>query len=65
MALCLGKKESIKSTTMWLYSFGKALRHKQFITDQEYQLYLSRLKRIENCTNLEETYLTLTEGGKS
>ena len=56
MTLCLPKKESIKSSTMWLYSFGKALRHKDLISDQEYQLYLARLRQIENCTNMEKTY---------
>ena len=62
MTLCKEKKESIKSTTMWLYSFGKALRHKNFISDQEYQLYLARLHKIENCTNLEETYPNSMKG---
>jgi hypothetical protein len=56
MALSLESKETIKSGTIWLYSFGKSLRHKGLISDQDFQLYLARLRSIENCTNLESTY---------
>ena len=56
MPLYKEQKESIKSATIWLYSFGKLLRHKNLISDQDYQLYLARLRSIENCTNQAKTY---------
>jgi hypothetical protein len=62
MALCKEKKESIKSTTIWLYLFGKLLLHKKLISKKDHDSYIKHLHNMESCTNQEETYNIQQQG---
>jgi len=54
--MCKEKKESIKSNTIWLYNFGKALHSKDLIDKDQKDRYEDRLRSLEECCNLSETY---------
>ena len=56
MPLCKEKKESIKSATIGLKRLLKSWRKDKKISDQEYILSLSWLRKQETCCNQSETY---------
>lgn len=49
MPICLPKQESIRSSTIGLYSLLKQARSESRLTDQEYALALVYLRKIEHC----------------